>query len=523
MVSRQETTSAHDLRVSEAYGQRGALAGRYMLRQLIGRGGMGAVYRATDAVLARTVAVKVLPDRLAEEDPAYVARFEREARIAASLAHPGLVTVYDMGVEGARRFIVMEHLSGRNLAEILHAEGALAPARASRIAARIADALSAAHAIGVVHRDVKPANVMITSEGEVKVLDFGLALMRDRTALTQSTAAAGTAAYMAPEQARGERADERSDIYALGCVLYAMLTGRPPFSGESAAAVLYQHVCVDPDPLHSTDRHVPSALEALVLQMLEKPPEARPQSAGWVAARLGMGPIAAPRRPPARPTERLASLSSLDRGRLGETARTRAIGGLGWTAERTTPAGRRRARRATELLAVAAALMVLLAALTVPGSPHSARATRARESSPGTTKSANQATTPSASQATTPSPNQATAPGIAGSAAAGGAQPGGDESPPLSQSQLNGAAGDRPAGEDGSAAQSPHEESRVGGQPGAEAPSGVVGEPPGHGGIPPGHGGEPPGQAKKHGAANGVRWRRLSRELPGARGNEHRS
>ena len=391
MVSRQETTSAHDLRVSEAYGQRGALAGRYMLRQLIGRGGMGAVYRATDAVLARTVAVKVLPDRLAEDDPAYVARFEREARIAASLAHPGLVTVYDMGVEGARRFIVMEHLSGRNLAEILHAEGALAPARASRIAARIADALSAAHAIGVVHRDVKPANVMITSEGEVKVLDFGLALMRDRTALTQSTAAAGTAAYMAPEQARGERADERSDIYALGCVLYAMLTGRPPFSGESAAAVLYQHVCVDPDPLHSTDRHVPSALEALVLQMLEKPPEARPQSAGWVAARLGMGPIAAPRRPPVRPTERLASLSSLDRGRLGETARTRAIGGLGWTAERTTPAGRRRARRATELLAVAAALMVLLAALTVPGSPHSARATRARESSPGTTKSANQA------------------------------------------------------------------------------------------------------------------------------------
>jgi serine/threonine protein kinase len=169
------------------------LSGRYELREIIGRGGMGTVYRATDLVLERTVAVKVLPAALAEEDSRHVARFEREARAAASLAHPSVVAIYDSGEDEATRFIVMECVAGRSLSEVLRDEAPLAPARAARIAARAADALVAAHAAGIVHRDVKPGNVMIQADDAVKVLDFGLARSLGGSALTQTAAVLGTA------------------------------------------------------------------------------------------------------------------------------------------------------------------------------------------------------------------------------------------------------------------------------------------------------------------------------------------
>src|ERR1700693_4512286 len=177
------------------------LAGRYELGEIIGRGGMGTVYRATDLVLERTVAVKLLPAALAEEDDRHIARFEREARAAASLANPSVVAVYDTGEDEATRFIVMECVKGRSLGAVLRDDAPLRPVRAAYIASRVADALAAAHAAGIVHRDVKPGNVMLGADGAVKVLDFGIARSRDASALTQSASVLGTAGYLAPEQA----------------------------------------------------------------------------------------------------------------------------------------------------------------------------------------------------------------------------------------------------------------------------------------------------------------------------------
>jgi serine/threonine-protein kinase len=210
------------------------LAGRYELVEVIGRGGMGTVYRASDLVLRRPVAVKLLPGPLADQDPTSVARFEREARAAAALNNPAVVAVYDTGADETTRFIVMELISGDSLEAILRDDGPLDPDRAAGIASRVADALAAAHAAGIVHRDIKPANVMVAEDGSVKVLDFGIARAMDATTVTQNASVLGTAAYMAPERALGKPADERSDIYSLGCVLYALLAGHPPFRATAA-------------------------------------------------------------------------------------------------------------------------------------------------------------------------------------------------------------------------------------------------------------------------------------------------
>ena len=243
---------------------------------------MGTVYRATDLVLSRPVAVKLLPPALAAQDPTHVRRFSREAHAAASIAHPAVVRIYDAGVEDDTRFIVMEYVPGENLATLVARESPLDPVRAVTIAAQVAAALSAAHRAGIVHRDIKPANVMIDDEGKVKVLDFGVARLQDATTLTQVSSVPGTAAYMAPEQALGERADARSDIYALGCLLYALLCGRPPFSGDNAAAILHQQIDATPAAPRELDRRIPPALDALVLRMLAKSRGDRPQSAGQV-------------------------------------------------------------------------------------------------------------------------------------------------------------------------------------------------------------------------------------------------
>jgi eukaryotic-like serine/threonine-protein kinase len=267
-------------------GEPRTLAGRYRLDEVIGRGGMSTVYRGTDLALDRVVAVKVALDPLVEQSPVYLERFRREANAAAAIDHPGVVTVYDAGADGPTRFIVMEFVHGRSLADILREQSPLEPAEGADIAAQAADALSAAHARGIVHRDIKPGNIMVTPDGAVKVLDFGIARAVDSGTLTQTATVLGTSAYMSPEQALGQPADARSDIYSLGCVLYEMLTGEPPFVAEVAAAVMHQHVRVQPKPASERNPAVPPALNALVMDMLAKAPGDRPQTAAEVRDRL---------------------------------------------------------------------------------------------------------------------------------------------------------------------------------------------------------------------------------------------
>ena len=261
------------------------VGGRYEIGEVIGRGGMAEVMRGTDVRLSRDVAVKVLREDLAR-DPAFQARFRREAQSAASLDAPTIVAVYDTGVdERGVPWIVMEYVDGRTLRDVLSTEGRLLPQRALEITADICSALDAAHAAGMVHRDIKPANVMLTSRGEVKVMDFGIAQAAAGTesTMTQTQAIIGTAAYLSPEQARGEHVDARSDLYSTGCLLYELVTGRPPFIGDSPVAVAYQHVREDPVPPSQYDETLtPLAaanLDAVVLKAMAKNPANRYSSA----------------------------------------------------------------------------------------------------------------------------------------------------------------------------------------------------------------------------------------------------
>ena len=265
--------------------------------------------------------------------------------------------MYDIGVDDGTRFIVMEHVAGRSAEAILRERHQLEPAWAVDVAKRVADALGAAHAAGIVHRDIKPGNVMIGDDGSVKVLDFGIARAMDGTALTHSAAVLGTAAYMAPEQVLGHAADERSDIYSLGCVLYAMLAGRPPFAGETIAAILHQQVNAEPRPLRELAPHLGDALNAVVLQTLAKSPAARPQSAVQLRERLveAHDRPAAGSQAPTAPTARLArSARPPGPARVSETV-PRAI-------VDAPSGGPRGARRR---LAAAAGLAVVLGAVAV--------------------------------------------------------------------------------------------------------------------------------------------------------------
>ncbi|MFL5796654.1 MAG: protein kinase domain-containing protein [Actinomycetota bacterium] len=261
------------------------LAGRYRIEGEVGHGGMARVYRATDTVLGRTVAVKVL-DAGHASDPAFVDRFRREARAAARLNHPNVVSVYDSGSDGPVHFIVMEFVEGRTLAEVMAQEGPLAPERAAEIARSVAEALSIAHGEGLVHRDVKPGNVMITPRGQVKVMDFGIARVTTAHTITQTSTVFGTASYLAPEQAQGLQVDGRADVYALGVVLYEMLAGRVPFVADSAVAVASKHVMEQPDPPSRWRRGAPPALEAIAMRALAKDPADRFQGAAEMAGAL---------------------------------------------------------------------------------------------------------------------------------------------------------------------------------------------------------------------------------------------
>ena len=251
--------------------------GRYELHRRLGRGGMAEVYLARDQLLDRPVAVKVLFPALAT-DQGFVERFRREAQAAANLQHPNIVSVFDWGEANGTYFIVMEYVEGHTLAEMLRDEGRLHPDRAAEITADIAAALGFAHRNRVVHRDVKPGNVLITRDGGVKVADFGIArALSDSTDqnLTKTGSVMGTATYFSPEQARGAAVDPRSDIYSLGCVLYEMTTGHPPFTGDSAVAIAYKHVQENPLPPRRYDPALPETLEAITLKCLAKNPANR--------------------------------------------------------------------------------------------------------------------------------------------------------------------------------------------------------------------------------------------------------
>jgi serine/threonine-protein kinase len=272
---------------------------RYEIVRPIAHGGMAEVYLARDQLLDRPVALKALFPEFARE-PTFVERFRREAQAAANLNHPNVVSVYDWGQESGTYFLVMEYVEGRSLRDVMRDEGRLPPERAVPIAADIAAALGFAHRNGVVHRDVKPGNVLITTRGDVKVTDFGVARAGGTSdALTQTGSVMGTATYFSPEQAQGQPVDGRSDVYSLGVVLYEMLVGVPPFSGETPVSVAYQHVREPPPAPRARVPEIPPALEQIVLGALNKDVNARYQTADDLREDLlrferGRPPVAAP-------------------------------------------------------------------------------------------------------------------------------------------------------------------------------------------------------------------------------------
>jgi serine/threonine protein kinase len=276
------------------------LDGRYQLGSLLGAGGMARVNLATDRVLERQVAVKVLSPSDAQ-DPVFVERFRREARAAARLSHPNIVAVFDSGSDADQPYLVMEYVPGQSLAQLLARQGRLAPRRAVELAIQVCAALAAAHAQGLVHRDIKPANVLVSPDGQVQVSDFGIVKAAAATTLTGTGTVLGTAAYLSPEQAQGGPVDARSDLYGLGCVLYELLCGSPPFGSgadRSPVAVATRHVSEPPEPPSARNPQVDPALEAVVLTGPGQGPRPalpeRRRAAARPGARAGWGCRAGP-------------------------------------------------------------------------------------------------------------------------------------------------------------------------------------------------------------------------------------
>jgi eukaryotic-like serine/threonine-protein kinase len=265
------------------------LGGRYELDGVVGRGGMAEVYRARDIRLDRIVAIKTLRTDLAR-DQTFQARFRREAQSAASLNNPSIVAVYDTGEDMSTGvpvpYIVMEYVDGRTVRDLLIEGHRLLPERSLEIISGVLRALEYSHQAGIVHRDIKPGNVMVTKNGDIKVMDFGIArAMSDAQAtMTQTAQVIGTAQYLSPEQARGERVDARSDLYSTGCLMYELLTGRPPFTGDSPVAIAYQHVRENPIPPSRLDPDIPPWADAIVLRAMAKSPNDRYQTAAEMQA-----------------------------------------------------------------------------------------------------------------------------------------------------------------------------------------------------------------------------------------------
>ncbi|GAA4453127.1 Stk1 family PASTA domain-containing Ser/Thr kinase [Phytohabitans houttuyneae] len=339
------------------------LGGRYQVGELLGYGGMAEVHRGRDLRLGRDVAIKMLRTDLAR-DQTFQMRFRREAQNAASLNHPAIVAVYDTGEEIAPTgetlpFIVMEFVNGRTLKEVLAAEGRLMPRRALEISADICAALEFSHRHGIIHRDIKPGNVMLTQNGQVKVMDFGIAraLASGATTMTQTSAVIGTAQYLSPEQARGEAVDARSDVYAAGCVIFELLCGHPPFVGDSPVSVAYQHVREDPRAPSEINPEVNPDIDAIVLKALAKNPLNRYQSAQEMRADLLRA--AAGRPVMATPVLRDAETVAM----MGQTSVTRPINS---TATRPTArVGDPRRRKASAWVLAALSTLGVLAVVAL--------------------------------------------------------------------------------------------------------------------------------------------------------------
>jgi serine/threonine protein kinase len=303
----------------------GILSGRYETAERLGSGGMSNVYKATDRILERTVAVKILAEHLSD-DERFVARFRREALAVAKLIHPNIVQVYDTGVDEGRHYIVMEYVEGRSGAQILQRSGPVEPEIAAEIGIQACAGLDYAHRRGIIHRDVKPGNLMVVGgpvgggEMVVKLTDFGIARAIEQTRITQVGSVVGTAAYLAPEQVRGEEATPATDVYALGVVLYQFLTGRLPYEGSSLAELAVRQQNEKPLPPDTYNSEVPETLGAAVLRALEGDTNRRYASAGELAAglRLGMegGDVTLP----------LKEGTSATRVLGGDTAATRHMG-----------------------------------------------------------------------------------------------------------------------------------------------------------------------------------------------------
>ena len=257
------------------------LGGRYEIGEVVGYGGMAEVHRGRDLRLGRDVAVKLLRADLSR-DESFLIRFQREAQNSASLNHPNIVAVFDTGEEGGIPYMVMEFVNGRTLKEVLIAEGRFDSAVACEVVADMCAALDFSHKHHIIHRDVKPGNVMLSDTNQVKVMDFGIAraLASNQATMTQTSAVIGTAQYLSPEQARGETVDARSDVYAVGCVLYELLVGHPPFTGDNPVSVAYQHVREEARPPSELNPNIPASVDAVIMKALAKNPENRYHSAG---------------------------------------------------------------------------------------------------------------------------------------------------------------------------------------------------------------------------------------------------
>ena len=345
------------------------IGGRYQLGELLGRGGMAEVRKGRDQRLGRTVAVKRLRTDLAS-DATFQARFRREAQSSASLNHPAIVSVYDTGEEMAtdgsgvaQPYIVMECVEGRTLRDIIREGRKILPERALEITSGVLSALDYSHRAGIIHRDIKPGNVMLTPTGDVKVMDFGIAraISDASSTMTQTAAVVGTAQYLSPEQARGETVDSRSDVYSTGCLLYELLTGRPPFVGDSPVAVAYQHVREQAAPPSDLDDQLDPEIDAIVMKSLAKRVEDRYQSAAAMRADieryLAGHPIQAPAVVAAPATEVVPALPPADPTTTFAAAPT---GGQ-------PPAGdERRSRAGLVLLGLAVIALIAAAAIFLP-------------------------------------------------------------------------------------------------------------------------------------------------------------
>jgi serine/threonine protein kinase len=336
--------------------------GRYRIERELGRGGMASVYLARDAELERPVAIKILAPHLASE-PGFYERFVREARMAARLSHPNIVQVFDAGEEDDRPFIVMEYVSGRSLAEEARGSGGkLEPASVVDLALQICGGLELAHAAGLVHRDVKPQNLLVRDDGVVKIADFGIARAAEATNLTQIGSILGTAAYLSPEQAAGEPVTAAADIYSLGVVLYELLAGRTPYEFKSLAELVVKQREQPITPLREVEPSVSERLEAVVMHCLARNPEYRPHSAAELARDLA----AASPDPPTVPLPPVTGVQATEVETTQLTQRTRALARPA-TVARAGVALRR--RRLWAVVAAAAIALAVVIGFALSGSP----------------------------------------------------------------------------------------------------------------------------------------------------------